>query len=57
MTQEDIEVTELDIIYEAHDRLDALLELLVEKGVISEEEYENKLEEVIQRNEDLDDEE
>lgn len=56
MTQEDIEVTELDIIYEAHDRLDALLELLVEKGVISEEEYENKLEEVIQRNEELEEE-
>jgi len=39
------EVTELDLIYEAHDKIDALIDLLIEKGVISESEYEKKLEE------------
>lgn len=57
MVQEDIEVTELDLIYEAHDRVDALLELLIEKGIITEEEYESKLEELLNREEDLEDDE
>ena len=40
------DVTELDLIYETNDRLDALIELLMEKGVISAEEYEAKLEQI-----------
>ncbi len=44
--EEDYEdVTQLDLIYEAHDKLDALIELLIEKKIISQEEYENKLNE------------
>lgn len=46
MSQEEYEdVTELDLIYEAHDKIDVLIDLLVEKGVISTEEYTEKLEE------------
>jgi hypothetical protein len=37
------DVTEMDLIFEAHDKLDILIELLIEKGVISKEEYERKL--------------
>ncbi len=40
------EVSELDLIYELNDRFDALIELLIEKKVISEKEYNKKLEEV-----------
>lgn len=39
------EVTEMDLIFEAHDKLDVLIELLIAKGVISQKEYEDKLEE------------
>ena len=52
MVEENFEdVTELDLIYESHDKVDALIELLIEKGVISQEEYEKKLVEVIGENE------
>ncbi len=37
------EVTQLDLIYESHDKVDALIGLLIEKGVISQKEYETKL--------------
>lgn len=37
------DVTELDLIYESHDKVDALIDLLIEKGIITEEEYEAKL--------------
>ncbi len=37
------EVTELDLIYESHDKIDALIDLLIEKGIINEDEYEEKL--------------
>ena len=47
------EVTELDLIYESHDKVDALIDLLVEKGVITQEEYEEKLAKVIEANEEL----
>lgn len=51
MTEEKFqEVDETDLIYEAYDRGDALLELLVDKGIITMTEYEEKLQEVIDRN-------
>ncbi|MCA9495351.1 MAG: hypothetical protein KC589_00265 [Nanoarchaeota archaeon] len=51
VNNEEIEdVTEIDLIYENSDRIDALVELLIEKGIISEGEYNTKLEEVIERN-------
>jgi polyhydroxyalkanoate synthesis regulator phasin len=49
MAEEDYkEVTELDLLYEAHDKVDVLIDLLIEKGVISQEEYENKFEEYME---------
>ena len=45
------EVTELDLIYDAHDRLDALLNLLERKGIIVKGEYEAELEKVYDLNE------
>lgn len=48
--ENNMDVNELDLVYEAYDRTDALLELLLEKGIISEEEFEAKLEEVVERN-------
>lgn len=51
------EVTELDLIYESHDKVDALIDLLIEKRVISQEEYEEKLAQVIEANEEAEDEE
>ncbi|MCA9459051.1 MAG: hypothetical protein KC550_00720 [Nanoarchaeota archaeon] len=51
VNNEEIEdINEIDLIYENSDRIDALVELLIAKGVISEEEYNSKLEEVIERN-------
>ncbi len=38
------EVTEMDLIYESHDRIDALITLLIKKGVFVAEEYEAQLE-------------
>lgn len=47
--KEEIEVTEMDLIYESHDKIDALIELLVEKGIFEQHEYNNKLDELIKR--------
>ncbi len=58
MVEEDFqEVSELDLLYEAHDKLDVLIELLAEKGIISLEEYNEKLEEYLDNleNEDFED--
>lgn len=55
MANDDYEVTEMDLIYEAHDKLDVLIELLAEKGVISLEEYNSKLEEYYDRLENEED--
>ncbi|MDA3856487.1 MAG: hypothetical protein PF569_09605 [Candidatus Woesearchaeota archaeon] len=58
MTEENYEeVTELDLIYESHDKVDALIDLLIEKGVIGQEEYEERLAQVIEANEEAEDEE
>ena len=46
---EDIEVTEMDLIYESHDKIDALIELLVKKGVFEQHEYNQQLDELINR--------
>lgn len=47
---EDIEVSEMDLIYESHDRIDALIELLVDKGVITQPEFEKKLDKIYEEN-------
>ena len=50
MTKEEInDVTEMDLIYESHDKIDALIELLVKKGVFEQHEYNQQLEELIER--------
>jgi len=48
---EEIEVTEMDLIYDAHDRLDSLLELLIEKKIITQREFEKKLDEMYEKEE------
>ncbi len=40
------EITELDLIYDAHDRLDALINLLEKKGILLEGEYERELDKI-----------
>lgn len=49
MTQneENIEVTEMDVIEEAHLRIDALLDYLEKKGVGSAQEFEEYFEEFV----------
>lgn len=37
-----------DLMYEAHAKVDALIDLLVRKGVISEEEYDNEVQKLLQ---------
>jgi len=49
--EQDQEVTELDLIYELNDRFDALIELLMEKKIITEKEYNEKLDEIINEKE------
>jgi hypothetical protein len=52
MTNEDMDdVSELDLIFETNDRLDALIELMIEKKVITEDEYNKKVMEIIEENE------
>lgn len=41
------QVSEMDLIFETNDRLDALLELLIEKKIIAKHEFESKLDEII----------
>lgn len=44
---EDEMYTVEEMVYGAHDKVDALIELLIEKKVITEDEYANKLKEII----------
>ncbi len=46
--REEIEVNTQDLVEEVHIRIDALLELLEEKGLITEREYLKKLDELLQ---------
>ena len=48
---EEIEVDSYDLIEEVHLRIDALLELLEEKGLIKEHEYIKKLDELLEEEE------
>jgi len=49
---EEQEVTELDLIYDSHDRIDALIELLIKKEVITQDEYNHMLDKIYENNED-----
>ena len=49
MEQDEIEVTELDVIEEAHLRIDALLLYLEKKGIASVEEFEQFYEEYVEK--------
>jgi hypothetical protein len=45
MSEEEFsDVNEMDLIYESHDRIDALVNLLIKKGVFVAEEYDAQLE-------------
>lgn len=46
---EESEYTVEDLAYSAHNRMDALIELLIAKKVITEQEYETKIEEIMER--------
>lgn len=58
---EEPEYTAEDLAYSAHNRMDALLELLIAKKIITEKEYEQKIEELVEKDldglDDADDEE
>lgn len=45
-TEDDMYTIE-EMVYGAHDKVDALIELLIEKKVFSEEEYTKKVQEII----------
>ncbi|PLW80303.1 hypothetical protein C0585_03220 [Candidatus Woesearchaeota archaeon] len=53
MTNEEQNVTEEELltveemVYGAHDKVDALIELLIEKNVFTEEEYADKLQQIL----------
>lgn len=42
--EKDIEVENIDLIEEVHDRIDVLIEILEKKGILTKEEYEAKYE-------------
>lgn len=44
-----------DLVYGNHHALNILLDLLIEKGVISEQEFKDKLDEAIENSEDIED--
>ena len=46
-----------DLMYEAHAKVDALIDLLVKKGVITEDEYDGQVEKLLTELGDDDDEE
>ena len=48
MEEDHQEENEDDLMYEAHAKVDALIDLLVRKGVISEEEYDNEVQKLLQ---------
>lgn len=45
---ENEEVDEYDLIYEAHLKIDALIDLLIEKKLINEKEFEDKLDQLME---------
>ncbi|MFH1972769.1 MAG: hypothetical protein ABIJ18_04810 [archaeon] len=51
--EEDMDVE--DVAYEAHHKIDALLDLLVKKGVITEDEFEEQIDKLVEEMEDDDD--
>ncbi|MBT4174614.1 hypothetical protein HOC80_01865 [archaeon] len=55
--EEDHQEAEGDLMYEAHAKVDALIDLLVKKGIINEEEYDNAVEKLLTDLEEDDDEE
>ena len=57
MAKEEIDVDTTQLVDEVHVRIDALLELLEEKGLISEAEYVKKIDEVLERESNEDQEE
>jgi len=42
------EMNSEDVAYEAHHKVDALIDLLVKKGVISNDEYDTQIDELIE---------
>lgn len=44
-----------DLVYGNHHALNILLDLLISKGVISEQEFKDKLDEVIEQSENVED--
>ena len=44
--EELIDITEMDLVVENAERIDALIELLIEKKIISKKDYEEKLEKI-----------
>lgn len=44
---EDYQDSDADLMYEAHAKVDALIDLLVKKGIINEEEYDKEVEKLL----------
>ena len=44
--EEVVDVSELDLVVENADRIDAIMELLIEKKIITKEEFEKKFNEI-----------
>jgi len=51
------ELSTEDIAYEAHHKVDALIDLLIKKGVISDEEFSEQIEKLVEEMEGDDDDE
>ena len=45
---ETIDVENTELVEEVHERIDALLQILIEKELISQHEYDNKLKEILE---------
>lgn len=54
MTEEETYTVE-EMVYGAHDKVDALIELLIEKKVFTEEEYATKLQAILDEYDEEDD--
>ena len=50
--KEYIDVEQLDMVEEVHDRIDVLLDLLEEKGIINKKQYDARLEKFYENKED-----